>query len=73
MVTIGLGICGFLFDNWIYNDFMAICICVAFIKILHFNSLKQAYISMTIVFGSVTILSLILHVILTQSYNDYAG
>lgn len=68
-----LGTFGFIFENWVYNDFMAICICVAAIKILHFKSLKQAYKSMTILFGSVTILGIVLHYILTQSYNDYAG
>jgi len=52
---------------------MGICICISFIKILHFKSLKQAYKSMTILFASVSILGIVLHYILTQSYNDYAG
>lgn len=72
-LTVAFGICSFLYENWIFNDFMAICICISSIKILHFKSLKQAYTSMTILFVSVSVLGIILHYILTQSYNDYAG
>ena len=46
---------------------------MASIKIFHFKSLKQAFRSMAIVFGSAAVLGGILHFILPQSYNDYAG
>ena len=52
---------------------MAVCICIASIKIFHFRSLKQAFASMTIMFVSVTILAIIFHFTLAQSYNDYTG
>jgi hypothetical protein len=72
-LTIVLSILAFLYENWIFYDFLAGCICVAGIKIFHFKSLKQAYISMTIMFVSISILGTILHYLFPRSYNDYAG
>lgn len=54
-------------------DFLAICICVAGIKLLRFTSLKQALYSFIISVLSTTIISIILHYILPRSYNDYAS
>lgn len=60
-------------DNWIYSNFIAICICVASIKIFHYASLKEAYISkfiLIIVFSSI---STAIHYLQPErSYNDYA-
>lgn len=60
------------FENWIYYDILAIFICVGSIKIFHFKSLREAFISMTIMVLTVTFLAIILHFILPFSYNDYA-
>ena len=73
LLTICIGILAIFYENWIFYNFIAGCICVASIKILHFNSLKMAYKSMAIMCISTAVLGAILHFILTQSYNDYAG
>ena len=52
---------------------MAGFICVGSIKLFHFKSLKEAYTSMIITFLAITVLTIILHFLLTLSYNDYAG
>ena len=39
---------GFVTDGWIYNDIMAICICVGSIKMFKFRSLKQGFLSLLI-------------------------
>lgn len=40
LLAIAVVVIGFFVDNWIYHNLMAICICVASIKLLHFPSLK---------------------------------
>ena len=71
--TICIGVLAVFYENWIFYNIIAGTICVAAIKIFHFNSLKQAYKSMTILFVTVSVLAGVLHFILPQSYNDYAG
>ena len=71
--TICVGTLAFFYENWIFYNCIAGCICVASIKIFHFKSLKQAFSSMAIMFVSAAVLGGILHFILTQSYNDYVG
>ena len=73
LLTMGVTIFAFFSDNWILYDMIAICICVGSIKIFHFNSLKQSYLAMTIMVATITIISVVLHFLLPQSYNDYAG
>lgn len=52
---------------------MASCICVGCIKLLYFNNLRQAFISMGIYVFNVTSIAIALHYLLTErSYNDYA-
>ena len=63
---------GFFLTNWIYNDVMAVCICVGSIKLFKFRSLKQGFLSMIIFLVFVTIAAIILHFTLDRSYNDYA-
>lgn len=72
-LSLTVGIMGLVFENWILYDFLAGFICVGSIKIFHFRSLKQAFTSMIILFVGVTILTIILHYLLTLSYNDYVG
>lgn len=63
----------FLFESWILYDILAACICVGSIKLLYFNTLKQAFISMGIYVFNVTTIATTLHFILPdRSYNDYA-
>ena len=71
--TVCIGVLAVFYENWIFYNIIAGTICVAAIKIFHFNSLKQAYKSMTILFVTVSVLAGVLHFILPQSYNDYAG
>ena len=73
LFTICIGILAIFYENWIFYNIIAGCICVASIKIFHFNSLKQDFKSMTIMCASTAVLGAILHFILKQSYNDYAG
>ena len=73
VLTLAIVSLEFFFENWIFYNFLACCICVASIKIFHFSSLKQAFTSMLIMFAASTVLGIVLHFILPQSYNDYAG
>ena len=56
-------IAAFFVDNWIFDNIMAICICVASIKILQFNSLKETFISKLIVIVVFTSVTAALHYI----------
>lgn len=77
---IGSGICtiivtilAFLFESWLFYDFLACCICVASIKLFHFSSLKEAFLSMLIMIFTITMIAIALHYLLPdRSYNDYA-
>jgi hypothetical protein len=72
-MTIIVVIVAFFVDNWIYYNFMAVCICVASIKIFHFDSLKQAYISKAIVIAIFSGIAIVVHFIEPdRSYNDFA-
>ena len=63
-----------LYENWILHDLLAIFICVGCIKLLYFNTLKQAFLSMMIYIVNVTSIAIALHYILvSRSYNDYAS
>ena len=55
------------------DDILAICICIAAIKLLRFSSLNQAFKSFVISVSTSTIVSIILHYVLPRSYNDYAS
>lgn len=60
-------------QNWIYDDVLALAICVGAIKLLRFRNMEQAFISMAVSVVVVSIASLILHFKLQRSYNDYAS
>ncbi len=61
-------------ENWILYTFLAGCICVGSIKMLYFNSMQQAFYSLAISVGFVTLIAIVLHFILPlRSYNDYAS
>lgn len=71
--TITVTLLAMFFENWIFYDALACCICVACIKLIHFESLREAFISNIIVVGTVTILAIAFHFIFPdRSYNDYA-
>lgn len=65
-------IIAFFFESWILYDIIAVCITVGCIKLLYFNTLKQAFISMFIYVFNVTSIAIVLHFMLPRSYNDYA-
>ena len=73
LCTAAMTALAFFVENWIYYNFIAGCICVGSIKIFHFRSLKQAFISMFILAVTTTSLTIALHYVLPRSYNDYAG
>ena len=50
---------------------MAIFICVASIKLFHFNSLRDAFLSKGIVVLTFTGVSTVLHFLSNRSYNDF--
>jgi len=40
---------------------------------LYFSSMQQAFYSLAISVGSVTLIAVVLHYVLPRSYNDYAS
>ncbi len=61
------------FENWIIYNFLACCICVGCIKMFYFDSMQQAFYSLSISVVSVSLIAIISHFILERSYNDYAS
>lgn len=43
------------------------------IKLLRFSTMQQAYISLAISVGFVSMVSIVFHFLLTRSYNDYGS
>ena len=50
--------------NWILNDIIAVCICIAFIKLFKIVSLKIALVYMVIIVVTEIIIALLIHFIL---------
>ena len=72
LVALGMFTIGLFNDSWIYNDVLALCICIGSIKLFKFRSMKQGFLSLLILASSVTLLTAILHFVLDRSYNDEA-
>ncbi len=64
---------GALIDNFIVTNILATMICVGSIKMLKFRTLFQSIVCMGIYVFTVSTTASIFHVILKQSYNDYAS
>ena len=73
IIALAFFILSLFVENWILYTFLACCICVGSIKMLYFSSMQQAFYSLAISVGIVTLLASILHIILPRSYNDYAS
>jgi len=73
LIAIASVTAAFFVDNWIYSNFMAICICIASIKIFQFASLKVAYISNLILAIAVVLVYAAVHYFSSRkSIDDYA-
>ena len=73
IIAIVLFVFSLIYENWIFYDALAICVCVGGIKLLTFASLRQAGLSFLITVLTSTIISVIFHYTLPRSYNDYAS
>lgn len=73
VVSTAMFIAAFFSSNWVYNDVLAIAVCVGSIKLFRFSSMKQAVISMSISVIFISIASIFFHYNLDRSYNDYAS
>ena len=63
---------GLYSDGWIYNDILALCICIGAIKLFKFRSMRQGFLSLFILSFGVSMMAGILHFTLDRSYNDEA-
>ena len=56
--------------NWILNDIIAVCICIAFIKLFKFTNLKTALVYMVVILTIEVGIALCIHYIIGTSYNS---
>lgn len=72
-LLVGLGVClGWWFsnNNWIVNDVVALCMTVAFIKVLKFTSLKMAIISFASTITVEMVFVILINFVIEVSYNN---